>query len=52
MDRSSEIWSSEMDLDVDDDSELPARRVRDDLRLLDMLFACCNLIIYMWIGAR
>jgi len=25
-----------MDLDVDDDSELPARRVRDDLRLLDM----------------
>uniref|UniRef100_A0A0A9BVW7 Uncharacterized protein n=1 Tax=Arundo donax TaxID=35708 RepID=A0A0A9BVW7_ARUDO len=31
---SSEIWSSEIDLD--DDSELPVRRVRD-LRLLDML---------------
>ena len=41
MDRSSEIWSSEMDLD-DDDSELPARRVRD-LRLLDIL----NPIIYI-----
>ena len=37
MDRSSEIWSSDMDLDDDDDdSELPARRVRD-LRLLDIL---------------
>ena len=42
MDRSSEIWSSEMDLDDDDDSELPARRVRD-LRLLDIL----NPIIYI-----
>ena len=36
MDRSSEIWSSEMDLDDDDDSEVPARRVCD-LRLLDIL---------------
>ena len=43
MDRSSEIWSSEMDLDDDDDdSELPARRGRD-LRLLDIL----NPIIYI-----
>ena len=36
MDRSSEIWSSDMDLD-DDDSELPARRVRDLRLLLDIL---------------
>ena len=42
MDRSSEIWSSEMDLDDDDDSEVPARRVCD-LRLLDIL----NPIIYI-----
>ena len=39
MDRSSEIWSSDMDLDDDDDddSELPARRVRDLRLLLDIL---------------
>jgi hypothetical protein len=43
LDRSSEIWSSEMDRDDDDDdSELPARRVRD-LRLLDIL----DLVIYI-----
>ena len=34
MDRRSEICSSEMDVVVDLDDELPARRVRD-LRLLD-----------------
>lgn len=46
MDRSSEIWSSEMDLDVDDDSELlPARRVRDDLRPLDMSVAASSCAI-------
>lgn len=39
MERRSEIWSSEMDLDDDDDgSELPARRERD-LRLLDDMLA-------------
>jgi len=38
LDRSSEIWSSDMDLDDDDDdSELPARRVRDLRLLLDIL---------------
>jgi hypothetical protein len=38
LERRSEIWSSEIDLDDDDDTEVPARRERD-LRLLDDMLA-------------